>query len=232
VRSRTSNRHRREAQRLWTGYLTVLYTIPIHFSSGLQAHRCWSKRIGLPILCVVLLLTGLGGSPIRNILAQDAPTEYQVKAAYLYNFLKFVEWPGDPFANTQGQWIIGIVGDNPFGDQLTQVIAGKTVQGHELQARRFQPGEDLRGCHVLFISASEKKRLPSVLAALNGSSVLTVADMDHFIESGGMIQFVTEEKRVRFVIDVGASSRARLKVSSKLLSLARTITGGEKVWNN
>jgi hypothetical protein len=170
--------------------------------------------------------------PFQSIHAQEAPTEYQVKAAYLFNFLKFVEWPGDPIANTNGHWVIGIVGDNPFGDDLTQIISGKTVQGHELLVRRFQPGEDLHTCHVLFISASEKKRLPSMLAALSGSSVLTVGDMDHFIESGGMIQFVMEEKRVRFAIDVGASSQARLKVSSKLLSLARTVTGVERVGSN
>jgi len=101
-----------------------------------------------------------------------------------------------------------------------------------LEVRQFQPGEDFRDCRVLFISVSEKKRLPTMLAALNGSSVLTVGDMDHFIESGGMIQFVMEEKRVRFAIDVGASSRARLKVSSKLLSLARTVTGVERVGSN
>ena len=206
--------------------------MPFHINSGFQAHQCRPKRIGPPFACVVLSLTAVWGLPIRNLHAQEAPTEYQVKAAYLYNFLKFVEWPGDPLANTQGQWVIGIVGDNPFADQLTQVIAGKTVQGHELQIKRFQPGEDLRVCHVLFISASEKKRLPTMLAALSGSSVLTVADMDHFIESGGMIQFVMEEKRVRFGIDVGAASRARLKVSAKLLSLARTVTRVERVENN
>jgi hypothetical protein len=101
-----------------------------------------------------------------------------------------------------------------------------------LEVRQFQPGEDFRVCQVLFISASEKKRLPATLAALNGSSVLTVGDMDHFIESGGMIQFVMEEKRVRFAIDISASSRARLKVSSKLLSLARTVTGTERAGND
>ena len=170
--------------------------------------------------------------PCQGIHGQEAPTEYQVKAAYLFNFLKFVEWPGDPLADTHGRWVIGIVGDNPFGDELTQIVSGKTIQGHELLVRRFQPGEDLRACHVLFISASEKKRLPSVLATLSGSSVLTVGDMDHFIESGGMIQFVMEEKRVRFAIDVGTSSQARLKVSSKLLSLARTVTGVERVGSN
>ena len=146
--------------------------------------------------------------------------------------MKFVEWPGDPLADTHGHWVIGIVGDNPFGDELNQITLGKTVQGHDLQVKRFQPGEDLHACHVLFISLSEKKRLPSLLANLNGSSVLTVADMEHFIESGGMIQFVMEEKRVRFGIDVGAASRARLKISSKLLSLARTVTGAERVGTN
>ena len=210
----------------------VSWTVTLYNNSEFPAHQYWSKRIGPRTLCGVLLLTSAWALPFRSIHAQDAPTEYQVKAAYLFNFLKFVEWPGDPIANTNGHWVIGIVGDNPFGDELTQIVSGKTIQGRELLVRRFQPGEDLHACHVLFISASEKKRLPSVLATLSGSSVLTVGDMDHFIESGGMIQFVMEEKRVRFAIDVGASSQARLKVSSKLLSLARTVTGVERVGSN
>jgi hypothetical protein len=197
-----------------------------------DADQCWPKRIGPRFACTVVLLTWGWALPFQIIHAQEAPTEYQVKAAYLFNFLKFVEWPGDPLADTHGRWVIGIVGDNPFGDELTQIVSGKTVQGHELLVRRFQSGEDLHACHILFISTSEKKRLPSVLAALSGSNVLTVGDMDHFIESGGMIQFVMEEKRVRFAIDVGASSQARLKVSSKLLSLARTVTGVERVGSN
>jgi hypothetical protein len=212
--------------------LKVLHTATFQCDSEFDATRGWSKRIGLRFACAVLLLTCTSAVTIRTIRAQEAPKEYQVKAAYLFNFLKFVEWPDDPLVDTHGRWVIGIVGDNPFGNELTKIISGKTVQGHELQLRRFQPGEDLHASHVLFISASEKKNLPSVLATLNGSSVLTVADMDHFIESGGMIQFVIEDKRVRFAIDVGASSRARLKVSSKLLSLARTVTETERVGNN
>jgi hypothetical protein len=179
-----------------------------------------------------LLLVGAWVLPVRGVDAQQGPTEYQVKAAYVLNFLKFVEWPGDSNADIHERWIIGIVGENPFGDELTQIITGKTVQGHELGVRQFQPGEDFRVCQVLFISASEKKRLPTILAALNGLSVLTVGDMDHFIESGGTIQFVMEERRVRFAIDISASSRARLKVSSKLLSLARTVTGTERAGND
>jgi hypothetical protein len=207
--------------------------VTFHNNSEFPACHCWSNRIGPRFACAVALLAwGWGALPSLSLHAQEAPTEYQVKAAYLFNFLKFVEWPGDPLVDTNGRWVIGVVGDNPFGDNLTQIVSGKTVQGHELLVRRFQPGEDLHACHVLFISASEKKRLPSMLAALSSSSVLTVGDMDHFIESGGMIQFVMEEKRVRFAIDVGASSQARLKVSSKLLSLARTVTGVERVGSN
>ena len=168
----------------------------------------------------------------RAILAAQSPTEYQVKAAYLFNFLKFVEWPDDPAADPHGKWVIGIVGDSPFGGELTQLVEGKDVQGRELQVKKFQAAENLRACNILFISESEKKRVPSILAALHGSSVLTVADMDNFIGSGGMIQFVMEDARVRLAIDVGAASRARLKVSSKLLSLAHAVTGTERSANN
>jgi hypothetical protein len=219
-------------QRIWTLSLKGLHTASFRSNSKFRSDRPWSNWFGPRLACVVLLLMWARVLPVRSIDAQEAPTEYQVKAAYLLNFLKFVEWPTDPTADIRERWIIGVVGGNPFGDELSQIITGKTVQGHELEVRQFRPGEDLHGCHVLFISASEKKRLPSTLAALNGSSVLTVGDMDHFIESGGMIQFVMEEKRVRFAIDVSASSRARLKVSSKLLSLARTVTGTERAGNN
>jgi len=167
-----------------------------------------------------------------NAYAQDLPSEYQVKAAYLFNFLKFVEWPDDAFQDPLAPIVIGIVGNDPFGEALPQVVLGKTVQGRDLVIRRYHIGEDLRGSHILFISASEKKRLPQLLAGLHGASVLTVADMDHFVESGGMIQFLIENSRVRFAIDVGAASRTRLKISSKLLSLARTVTAAGQGGSN
>jgi hypothetical protein len=212
--------------------LKASLTTSFRHNSKIRSRQHWSNRLGPRSAFAALLLVWACVLPVRGIDAQRGPTEYQVKAAYMLNFLKFVEWPGDPNADIHERWIIGIVGENPFRDELTQIITGKTVQGHELEVRQFQPGEDFRGCRVLFISASEKKRLPTMLAALNGSSVLTVGDMDHFIESGGMIQFVMEEKRVRFAIDISASSRARLKLSSKLLSLARTVTGTERAGND
>ena len=168
----------------------------------------------------------------HTVYAGQSPTEYQVKAAYLFNFLKFVEWPHDPAADPHGKWVIGFVGDTPVGDELTRLVEGKNVLGRDLLVNKFQASDNLRGCNILFISESEKKRLPSILAALRGSSVLTVADMDNFIGSGGMIQFVVDDARVRVAIDVGATSRAHLKVSSKLLTLARVVTGTERVPSN
>jgi hypothetical protein len=167
-----------------------------------------------------------------SIFAQQAPTEYQVKAAYLFNFLKFVEWPEDLPAGPESHWVIGIVGNGPMDGELTQLVAGKIVQGHTIQVKVFQPNDDFKGCHILYIGASEKKRLAPILANMHNTSILTVADMDNFVESGGMIQFVMEDNRVKVTIDVGATLRAKLKVSSKLLSLARVVTSAEKGTNN
>ena len=179
------------------------------------------------ICCLLIFLFFCG-----PVLAQESPPEYQVKAAYLYNFLKFVEWPEDAFPDSLAPIVIGISGDDPFGDALPQVIIGKTVQGRDLVIHKYHSGEDMRGAHILFINPLEKKRLPQILSSLRGSGVLTVADTEGFLEAGGMIQFVMENNRVRFAINVDATSRAGLKVSSKLLVLARTVTGAERGANN
>jgi YfiR/HmsC-like len=191
-------------------------------------NHCARPRGWRLLSIAALLLAASGPLSNRATYADQSPTEYQVKAAYLFNFLKFVEWPDDASAEARGKWTIGIVGDSPVGDELIRLVEGKTVLGRELQVKKFQAADDLRHCNILFISPSEKRRLPSILASLRGSSVLTVADMDNFVRSGGMIQLVVENDSVRLAIDVGATSRARLKVSSKLLSLARVVTGTEE----
>lgn len=177
------------------------------------------------------LATLLCQAPAASLRAQ-APTEYQVKAAYLFNFLKFVEWPEDPPDDPHGKWLFGFLGNTPIADELARLSAGKTVLGRELEVRKLRPTDNPRACNVLFIGESEKKRLPAILASLRGSRVLTVADMDDFAVSGGMIQFVMEDARVRVAIDVGATTRARLKVSSKLLLLAHVVPDTERGANN
>jgi hypothetical protein len=155
-------------------------------------------------------------------------SEYQVKAAYLFNFLKFVEWPDDPVPDAQGKWVIGVVGVSPVVGELTHLVEGKNVLGRDLVVKSFRPTDNLRACNILFISESERKRLPAIFAALRGSSVMTVADMDNFIAAGGMIELDVEDTRVRVTINVNATEHARLKVSSKLLVLARAVSANAK----
>ena len=187
-----------------------------------------SIRLSVRLAWTAIFLAAAYMPGERAVRAQQGPTDSQVEAAYLYNFLKFVDWPDDPPKESRSPWVLCVVGDTSVGDDLTQQVSGKAVRGHNLEARKLPISADLRGCNILFIGASEKKQLGWTLASLRGSSVLTVADMDHFVESGGMIQFVIQDSRVRVAIDVGATSRARLKVSSKLLSLAIAVTGSEE----
>jgi hypothetical protein len=206
------------------------FSFPIKWSAGRQAgehpsggHGCGVRRRVLRCLVAGFMTVSFFLWHFGNCEAQS-PTEYQVKAAYLFNFIKFVEWPDASPADTQAKWTIGVVGNSPVGDELSKLVEGKNILGKELQVKTFQATDNLRACNVLFISESEKKHLPTILAGLRGSSVMTVADMEHFIDAGGMVQFVVEDARVRISIDVGATGRARLKVSSKLLALARTVT--------
>jgi len=150
----------------------------------------------------------------------QAGNEYQVKAIFLYNFTKFVEWPADP-ANEP--IVIGIIGEDPFGNWLDEAIRGKTANGHKLVVRHLKGGEEARACQVVFFSASEVKRLHTTLDSLTGASVLTVGEKEGFAEEGGIINFTLEDSRVHFEINVDAAQRAGLKISSKLLSLAKVV---------
>jgi hypothetical protein len=182
--------------------------------------------------CIVFLAIAPCLWPDRTQPAEQSHTEFQIKAAYLFNFLKFVEWPGEAYTDPQGRWVIGVLGESPVGSELILLTEGKTVVGRGLLVKQLHPKDNLRECHILFVSASEEKHLASVLSAVEGSSVLTVADFDKFIQRGGMIQFVTDGDRIRMEIDQGATGRARLKVSSKLLALAQAVTATTGSANN
>src|SRR3954464_333730 len=117
-------------------------------------------------------------------------TEYEIKAGFLFNFTKFVEWPSDAFTSANAPIVIAITGENPFGDFLTATIAGKVVNGRAVVFKQFKKGDNLRDCTVLFISTSEKKRTAQILESLKGSSVLTVGESTDFSKSGGMISLL------------------------------------------
>jgi hypothetical protein len=151
-----------------------------------------------------------------------ASTEYQVKAAFLYNFAKFVEWPPEAFPEGR-PFIIGILGQDPFGSALDEAVAGKTVREKRIVVRRFSKIEEAADSHILFISESEGENLPRLLKRLGPSPVLTVSDVGRFAEQGGMVQLVMEQSRVRFAINVASVERAGMKPSSQLLKLARIV---------
>jgi hypothetical protein len=155
-----------------------------------------------------------------SVNAQEA-SEYQVKAAFIYNFAKFVEWPGN--ANPDAPLLIGVLGKDPFGSEIDRAVEGKTVNGRRLMIKRFSSLEAYQYCHILFISSSERNNLPQIIAAVRNSNVLTVSETDRFAQIGGIINFVTIENRIRFEINQAAAERAGLKISSKLLSLGRVV---------
>ena len=148
------------------------------------------------------------------------PLEYQVKAAFLFNFAKFVEWPPESFAGETSPLVIGILGDSPFGGDLERTIQNKTINNRSIVIKPLRSLAEATNCQILFISNSENKRLPEIIQSLRGAAVLTVGETDQFIASGGMVNFVQEASKIRFQINDDAAKAARLKISSKLLSLA------------
>src|SRR5258708_569261 len=151
-----------------------------------------------------------------------APTEYEVKAAFLYNFAKFVEWPSRARPNKGDAFVIGILGQDPFGKDLEDQLNGKAVQDKKLVFIRLSNFQEASGCQVVFISSSKADDLGTILGTLRGPPVLTVSDMDRFVQRGGMVGFPIEDNRVRFNINLAAADQAGLKISSQLLKLAKT----------
>ena len=141
--------------------------------------------------------------------------EYQVKAAFIFNFAKFVAWPDAPGTPI----VIGIAGEDPFGALIDNAVRGKTAAGRPLEVRRLADKDDLRGCNILFISASEKSRAADLLRRA-GEGVLTIGDLPQFTQDGGIVRFFLENNRVRFQINAKAAERSGLKIHSQLLSLA------------
>jgi hypothetical protein len=151
---------------------------------------------------------------------ESQPSEYQVKAAFLFNFAKFVEWPPETFAGATSPLVVGILGDSPFGGDLERTIQNKTINNRLIVVKSLHSLAEATNCQVLFISTSEKKRLAEIFDGLHGASVLTVSETDGFTEAGGMINFVWEGKKIRFEINNDAARKANLKINSKLLSVA------------
>jgi hypothetical protein len=157
--------------------------------------------------------------------ALAVPTAQQVEAVFLFYFSQFVDWPPRAFADERAPIVIGVLGDDPFGGALDQAVAGEQVNGRSIIVRRLKSVGDATGCHILYISSSESPQLPQILGALKGRSVLTVSDLDHFVQSGGMIRFALVDQHVRLFINARAAQAAGLTLSSKLLRAAAPAAG-------
>jgi hypothetical protein len=200
--------------------------IPLPFSAGLESdvsreawenfpgHR-WKTAFGKRVFFLLGLIIALA----FNGLAQEQPSEYQIKAAFLFNFAKFVEWPPQAFADANTPIVIGVLGKNVFGNDLEKTIRDKKVNNRGFKFEKLTSISEATNCHILFISSSEKD-VPKVIEGLHNASVLTVSDTDGFIQAGGMINFLLEDAKIRFEISDEAAKKAGLQISSKLLSLS------------
>ena len=150
--------------------------------------------------------------------AQKA-SEYQVKAAFLFNFTKFLEWPAEAMGEPGEPFVIGVLGKDPFGNYLDELIAGEKIMDHQMIVKRFNNVEEVDKCHILFVNKPGKTS--ETINALKGKSILTVSDDREFNRNGGIISFFTENEMIRLQINVDAAKAAHLNVSSKLLRIAK-----------
>lgn len=209
----------------------VLYLEQLHRSSAPEkaAVRWWRTPIGPGLRGTAILFAFLAvlvaPTHPRSARAEPraAPAD-EVKAAFLYNFGKFVVWPGAS-PRPEATFVIGVLGDSPMAEVLDRTVRAKQVQERRIAVRRLRSAKEAQDCQILFIGAAERDRLGEILGALDRRSVLTVSDMDEFVDKGGMISLLLDQNKVRFEINLGVVDRAGLKMSSQLLKLARRVIG-------
>lgn len=156
--------------------------------------------------------------------AATISAEYRVKAGFLFNFLQFVEWPARALGDPAAPIVIGVLGDDPFGGYLDELVQGEKVGERPIVVRRFRRTDEIANCHILFLSRSEAAQFEKQLAALAGRNVLTVGDADGFERAGGIVRFAIENGKIRLRINTDAAKAAELTISSKLLRLATLVT--------
>ena len=178
-----------------------------------QIRLCW------PLLAAVFLLLS-SGPPLS---CAQTVSEYQFKAAYLYNFSKFVEWPAQAFASPVAPIRLCVLKEQAFESELNQVVKGKTVGGRAVAVVPVQTAEQSLGCQILFIASSQDKQSRQIIDTLRNTSVLTVGESEGFLERGGIINFVLQDDRVQLQVNHKAATQAGLHISSRLLSVARLV---------
>jgi hypothetical protein len=176
------------------------------------------RLIAACLLCATLV------TPSRAQTASSSnSSEYLIKAGFTYNFAKLIQWPASAFPQPNSPIVIGILGVDPFGGTLDEVLAGKTVNGRDLVVKHLKWGADLKECKILFVSNSEMARMDEIFHIVKGLPILTIGETPNFARRGGIINFVLEDEKVHFEVNVEAAKEADINISSRLLSLARII---------
>jgi hypothetical protein len=173
------------------------------------------------LLLLVLILNLFG--PQTAQAQSDSTREYQIKAAFLYNFIQFVKWPGTTFPSSDAPFCIGILGDDPFGSALDDTIQGEAINGHRLIVMRSPRIEELMECQMIFVCRSEAGHVDAILSQLSSKPILTVSEVPDFASAGGDIDFYLSNDKVRFEINPQAVRQGGLKMSSQLLALGKIV---------
>ena len=171
--------------------------------------------LGIGVLC----LMGAFDADGRGALSR----EYEIKAAFLFNFARFIEWPPNSFADAQSPIVIGVIGDDPFGPALANAVKGRRVNGRAIEARPVHNHEEARTAHLLFVGLGRDEELAGLMRALSGHPVATVGESAGFAARGGTIAFVLREDKVRFEINAAAAAQARVRISAQLEKLATIV---------
>ena len=182
------------------------------------------RRLATTLACAawLTLISGWTSAPARAAEEAEA-LEHRVKAAYLYKFAGYVEWPTKSFARSEAQVTIGVMGNDPLAAELVQAVTGRTVSGRMVVVKRLRPGESLAGIQVLFVGKAENARLSQVAQSAQPRSILIVTESEGALAQGSMINFVVAERRVRFEIALDAAEKSGLKLSSRLLAVAQQV---------
>lgn len=186
-----------------------------------------ADSIPLRVITLAIVLAMECGVPL-TLGGEAATSEYDVKAAFLFHFAQFVEWPSDAFQDVNSPLRYCTIGEDSFRGALDDTLKGKSVAKHPLVVQHLTGKEQIAGCQILFIGVSEKKRLEEELTSTNGHPVLSVGETEHFTNDGGVIGFFMENNKVRFNINLEAAERAKLKISSRLLLLAKNVIGNHE----
>ena len=191
-----------------------------HFAARVNSPRIRRASFFL-VACWFLL------NPINAVSVNEESLEYPLKLAFLYNFTKFVEWPSNSFRDPGSSLAICVIGNDPFSPDQEADLRTRTVGSHPVEIKTLRSNDALGVCHMVFIPVTEKSQAARIVSGLKGSSTLTVGEIEGFAVQGGIINLTIEENKLHFEVNPLAAERAGLKISSKLLSLAKIVTDNQ-----